>query len=301
MHDPTLKIYCIEKAPSSPDLRRGKKIEYREALKNEARGSLLPAKAQRTAVPTGIDGVAVDEELRLTLPHLEAGAVEPAIAAHRARQIDGVLIHLHDLWVMEVGKDAHHRGAGEDIAHTLVVAMIRATVAVPASIIVAEPEGLGGIAVALVEGNYVAIRIPELRVFDTNEPTGVDESRTRISEAQQRKLGIVRTQTLGDLRDAGEVRLEGLGAALASEALVPEALGLNASQISFVPLRPDSPGGETGDEFLHFGPDAGLAASQPRPLNLMKLGHVANVEKLSHGIYLHLLTSSQQDQPLFWL
>ncbi len=44
----------------------------------------LPAKAQRTVVRVGIVGISVHVELRLTLPHLEVGAVDRVIAVHRA-------------------------------------------------------------------------------------------------------------------------------------------------------------------------------------------------------------------------
>ncbi len=261
----------------------------------KTRGSrvLLPAEAQRTVPRAGEVRVPVHAELDLTPPHPQKRAAIASATTHRAWKIDQVLAHRHDVGVVSVGVDAFHGRASLDVTDELVAAVIRTALAVPATIVVAEPERSGGDGEAVVEGLDRTVVITQLLELDAQELAGAQQSWTRIGEREQPEVGVVLDQTFWDLRDASEVDLEVLGVDrwVSTEALVPEALGLDPPLVHTTHLQ-------ATNQFLDFWADAFLAGAQTRRLDLMQFGHVADIEQ-SH-LNLRKPVTSQEPKPYIW-
>ena len=127
---------------------------------------------------------------------------------------------------MGVGEEAFHGRTDQDVAGRLIPTVVGATLAVLASVVVTEPEGLRRDHEAVVEGLGVPILVAQLLVPDPQEPASPEQSRTRVGEGEEGKIRIVLEQACGDLGDPRKVGLKapGLDRRGVAEGLVPQAL-----------------------------------------------------------------------------
>lgn len=195
-----------------------------------------------------------------TVPHLEVGADGTATTMHRAGKVDDMFALDDDLRVVQVGHDAHQSRAGESVSGQLVSAVVRTTVLVGSSVIVPQPEGLLGIGVPIAEGHDDTIAVSQLFVRDADEPASLGEGEPRIGQREQGQLRVVTQQTLGDLRDSGEVGIERFELQLTTEAAVPQALGLDHPRVAR--LAGDAPGGDLAKEGLQLRTETGTSLVQ---------------------------------------
>jgi len=284
-------LYRKRPRPSRSGASKG--LSFRKVLKPEDQTSSLPANAQRPAVRIGDAGTPAQAQLRLTVPHLQVGTVDTVATRHRAREVDDVLIFHHDGGVMAEGEDALHGRTSLDVAGQLVPTVIGTALAVRTTVIMTEPEGLRGKRESIVEGHDRLLGVPQLLVLNTQELAAPQQSRARVTQGEEREIGVLRDETLGDLRDAREVGLEGLGLhrRVATEAAIEETLGLDPPLVDATSLEPP-------DQVLDLGADAFLTGAQARRLDLVQFGHMANIEHCH--LNLRKSVTSQGPKPYVW-